>query len=175
MSDPIRILVAEDHLVARVGVTTIVNMQPDMTVVAEASNGQQAIELTDRDREQAGLSIMYLIGRDYGTGNAHWNAGRLAAELDVPGIALAPVLARLERAGLIVATEKEHFVPGRDPEGILLADIVDAVRTLQIVRLTIEVRAVATAAQVMREVEAAVRERLGARSLKDLIAAETSD
>ena len=45
MSDPIRILVAEDHLVARVGVSTIVNMQPDMTVVAEASNGQQAVEL----------------------------------------------------------------------------------------------------------------------------------
>ena len=39
MSEPIRILVAEDHLVARVGVSTIVNMQPDMTVVAEAANG----------------------------------------------------------------------------------------------------------------------------------------
>ncbi|MGO9260465.1 MAG: response regulator [Bryobacteraceae bacterium] len=45
MNDKIRILVAEDHLVARVGVSTIVNMQPDMTVVAEASNGQQAVEL----------------------------------------------------------------------------------------------------------------------------------
>jgi len=45
MSDPIRILVAEDHLVARVGVTAIVNMQPDMTVVAEAANGQQAVEM----------------------------------------------------------------------------------------------------------------------------------
>jgi two-component system, NarL family, response regulator len=45
MSAPIRILVAEDHLVARVGVTAIVNMQPDMTVVAEAGNGQQAVEL----------------------------------------------------------------------------------------------------------------------------------
>src|SRR5688572_256400 len=45
MSNSIRIMVAEDHLVARVGVTTIVNMQPDMTVVAEASNGQQATEL----------------------------------------------------------------------------------------------------------------------------------
>jgi membrane protein len=135
-------------------------------------HGQQAIELTDRDREQAGLSIMYLIGRDYGTGNAHWNAGRLAAELDVPGIALAPVLARLERAGLIVATEKEHFVPGRDPEGILLADIVDAVRTLQIGRLTIEVHPVTSAVQAMSEVETAVRERLGTRSLKDLIAAK---
>jgi two-component system NarL family response regulator len=41
----IRILIAEDHLIARVGVTTIVNMQPDMTVVAEAASGQQAVEL----------------------------------------------------------------------------------------------------------------------------------
>jgi two-component system NarL family response regulator len=45
MSEKIRILVAEDHLVARVGVSTIVNMQADMTVVAEATNGQQAVEL----------------------------------------------------------------------------------------------------------------------------------
>ena len=45
MSTPIRILVAEDHLVARVGVAAIVNMQPDMKIVAEAANGQQAVEL----------------------------------------------------------------------------------------------------------------------------------
>ncbi len=45
MSEKIRILVAEDHLVARVGVSTIVNMQPDMVVVAEAANGQQALEM----------------------------------------------------------------------------------------------------------------------------------
>jgi DNA-binding NarL/FixJ family response regulator len=44
-ANPIRILVAEDHLIARVGVSTIVNLQPDMTVVAEAANGQQAIDL----------------------------------------------------------------------------------------------------------------------------------
>ena len=37
--------VLTEALVARVGVTTIVNMQPDMIVVAEASNGQQAVEL----------------------------------------------------------------------------------------------------------------------------------
>lgn len=45
MSEPkIRILIAEDHLIARVGVSTILNAQPDMTVVAEAANGQQAVE-----------------------------------------------------------------------------------------------------------------------------------
>jgi two-component system, NarL family, response regulator len=45
MSDKIRILVADDHLVVRIGVATIVNSQPDMTVVAEAVNGKQAVEL----------------------------------------------------------------------------------------------------------------------------------
>lgn len=41
----IRILVAEDHLIARVGVTSILNAQPDMTVVAEAVNGEQAVRM----------------------------------------------------------------------------------------------------------------------------------
>jgi two-component system NarL family response regulator len=44
-ANPIRILVAEDHLIARVGVSTIVNLQSDMIVIAEAANGQQAVEL----------------------------------------------------------------------------------------------------------------------------------
>ena len=43
--DRIRILVADDHLVARVGLTTILNLQPDMTVVAQASDGEQTIAL----------------------------------------------------------------------------------------------------------------------------------
>jgi two-component system NarL family response regulator len=42
---PIRILIAEDHLIARVGLVTIMNEQLDMMVVAEASNGQQAVSL----------------------------------------------------------------------------------------------------------------------------------
>jgi two-component system NarL family response regulator len=43
MNSKIRILVAEDHLVARVGVISIINCQPDMVVVAEAVNGKQAV------------------------------------------------------------------------------------------------------------------------------------
>jgi membrane protein len=136
-------------------------------------HGQHTIELTGSDCEQLGLSVMYLIGRDYGAGQSYWNAGRLAAELDVPSIVLAPVLARLERSGLILATEKEQFVPGRDPAGILLADILHAVRNLQIGRLTLQVQRVPAAVQVMSEVETATRQRLGNQSLKDLIAAQT--
>jgi len=62
MSDSMRILVAEDHLVARVGVTTIVNMQPDMTVVAEASNGQQAVELYRQHRPDVALLDIRMPG-----------------------------------------------------------------------------------------------------------------
>jgi membrane protein len=135
-------------------------------------HGQEPIELTGNDCEQAGLSIMYLIGRDHGRGKGVWDAGRLAAALDVPGTALSPVLARLERGGLIAAGEKDQFILGRDPEAILLADILDAVRTLQVGRWPIEVHQVAAAARVMSEAQAAVAGRLGTQSLKDLISAK---
>ncbi|HEY1495400.1 MAG TPA: response regulator transcription factor [Candidatus Solibacter sp.] len=62
MNEKIRILVAEDHLVARVGVVTIVNMQPDMTVVAEASNGQQAVEMYRLHQPEVSLLDLRMPG-----------------------------------------------------------------------------------------------------------------
>ncbi len=44
----IRILIAEDHLIARAGIAAIVNAQPDMTVAGEAIHGQQAVEMYAR-------------------------------------------------------------------------------------------------------------------------------
>ena len=44
-SAPIRILVADDHLVARIGVSTILDMQPDITVVGQAADGEQAVAM----------------------------------------------------------------------------------------------------------------------------------
>jgi membrane protein len=134
-------------------------------------HGQEPVELTGTAREQAGLSVMYLIGRDYGAGKDYWTGNGLAAALDLPSTALAPVLACLERGGLIVATEKEQFLPGRDLTGIQLINVVDAVRTRPSGRLMIDMRPVPSAVLVMSEVEAAIREQLGERSLKDFIAA----
>jgi two-component system NarL family response regulator len=42
---PIRILLADDHFVVRMGLSTLINIQDDMSVVAEASNGKQAVEM----------------------------------------------------------------------------------------------------------------------------------
>ena len=40
----IRILVADDHLVVREGVEALVRRQPDLQIVAQATNGREAIE-----------------------------------------------------------------------------------------------------------------------------------
>ena len=52
---PIRVLIAEDHLIARVGVGTIVETQGDMQVVAEAANGAEAVQLHERHRPDVTL------------------------------------------------------------------------------------------------------------------------
>ena len=48
--NPIRVLIADDHFVVRMGLAAVINTQPDMVVVAEAVNGKQAIEFFRRHR-----------------------------------------------------------------------------------------------------------------------------
>ena len=41
----IRILIADDHLVVRIGLRSMIDTQPDMNVIAEAANGREAVAL----------------------------------------------------------------------------------------------------------------------------------
>src|ERR1035437_10323539 len=44
-SAKIKVLVVDDHPVVRVGISTIIDTQPDMTVVAETGSGEEGIAL----------------------------------------------------------------------------------------------------------------------------------
>jgi DNA-binding NarL/FixJ family response regulator len=44
MSNPIRILAADDHALLRKGIAAILASQPDMSLIAEASDGREAVD-----------------------------------------------------------------------------------------------------------------------------------
>jgi two-component system, NarL family, response regulator len=54
----IRVLVVDDHPVVRVGISAIIDTQPDMTVVAETGSGEEAIALYRQHRPD--LTVMDL-------------------------------------------------------------------------------------------------------------------
>ena len=44
LSNPIRVVLADDHAVLRAGLRALLEAEPDMTVVGEAANGDEAVE-----------------------------------------------------------------------------------------------------------------------------------
>jgi len=53
--EAIRVMVADDHPVVREGLAALIGRQPDMSVVGEAANGQEAIELFRQQRPDVAL------------------------------------------------------------------------------------------------------------------------
>ena len=45
MSEKIRILLADDHIIVRMGIASAISFESDMTVVGEAGNGEDAVRL----------------------------------------------------------------------------------------------------------------------------------
>ncbi len=54
-TSPIRILVADDHYIVRMGLIAMVNTEPDMEIVAEATDGAQAIALFTKSNPDLAL------------------------------------------------------------------------------------------------------------------------
>ncbi|NLC18737.1 MAG: response regulator transcription factor [Clostridiales bacterium] len=50
MSKPIRVMIADDHSMVREGIKQLLELEGDITVVAEASNGKECIEQLDEEQ-----------------------------------------------------------------------------------------------------------------------------
>src|SRR5512145_947485 len=62
MADKLRIMLVDDHYLVRMGLRSILALEPDMTVVAEASTGEQAISLFRTHRPDVTLMDLRLPG-----------------------------------------------------------------------------------------------------------------
>ena len=64
MGDIIHVLLADDHNVLRQGMAQVLDMQPDMQVVAQAENGEEAVRLAQLYRPEIILMDINMPGMD---------------------------------------------------------------------------------------------------------------
>jgi NarL family two-component system response regulator LiaR len=64
MSDLIRVLIADDHAVVREGLRTLIETEPEMEVIGEAKDGQEAIKLAEALKPDVILLDMVMPNKD---------------------------------------------------------------------------------------------------------------
>ncbi|MBT8097303.1 MAG: YihY family inner membrane protein [Woeseia sp.] len=91
--------------------------------------GRREPRLSNSVRERLALNIMYLVGKTFREPGTDIKLSDISSKLKIPTLALAPVIGKLERAGLLLTTEHEALIPGRDLALTSLHDILDVVRS----------------------------------------------
>lgn len=130
---------------------------------------------THREREELGMSVMYLIARNYLKGDEIWTFEALCQELHVRGDLLESVIVRLEHAGLILSTEGQRpgFLPAQDLSRMTLKRIHQATRGYQQSDdPAAQMQSIATVSQLMDELHECVNERLGEVTLHEFMERE---
>ncbi len=133
--------------------------------------GLREPRLSSAENEQLALSSMYLIARSHLQASARWSVNSLASELAVPGVAVARMIRALESAGLLVTTEHETLLPGRDAGRIALQEILAVARSANSVHADEHSLAPAPVMKLCSELESAWRERLNSRTLESWVTA----
>lgn len=64
MSDPVRVLLVDDHALVRAGLAALIDAADDLVVVGEAANGEQAVDLAVRTEPDVVLMDLSMPGMD---------------------------------------------------------------------------------------------------------------
>jgi membrane protein len=91
--------------------------------------GRQEPRLSNAMRERLALNIMMLVGQAFRSEGKNINTKEISSDLNIPTMALTPVGNALEESGLLVSTETECLVPGREMSRMPLSEILSVVRS----------------------------------------------
>ena len=131
--------------------------------------GRQEPRLSNSMRERLALDIMFLVGQAFRAPDQTISANEVSRSLHIPTIALAPVTAALESAGLLLSTENEDLLPGREMSRIRLQDILDVVRTKGETGSHRDPQWSSTVDALGSDIDAAAAKTVGDRALSDLL------
>jgi len=90
--------------------------------------GRREPRLSNAMRERLVLNTMFLTGQAFRSPERVLTLTRLSDLTRVPSLALNPVVSALEKAGLLITTDDEELLPGREMSRITLRQILDVVR-----------------------------------------------
>lgn len=130
--------------------------------------GHEQIHIASALAERIAFNVMYLVGKAYQKGERSWTTNRLASQFDMPSITLAGVVHALEHVGLVLCTEEEILVPGRDMREIRLSDILEAVRKRSGTGPHATARTDPKIDHLSQDIERAMNECIADRTLADL-------
>jgi len=131
--------------------------------------GYRQLNIGNQIREQAALSLMLLVAETFRKTNKTITTNEVAVRLKIPGILLGPVKKRLETAGLLEITSRDHLLPSRDPGQISLMEVFDAIRTANTADVYQSGKWPAQVNLVIDDLNAKVRDTLAPKSLYDLL------
>ena len=131
--------------------------------------GRQEPRLSNTMRERVALNVMFHIGTAFRNPGETITAGDISERTKIPQIALAPIIGALEDAGLVMSTEHEKLLPGREMSRTKLSEILDVVRLGGETGSHRDPSWSDSIGQLGKALQAAVNDVVGDRTLSDLL------
>jgi membrane protein len=124
--------------------------------------------LSAEEHERLALTITFLVARNAGTGQPRYTLDRLATDLGVTGLALAPLITALEQAR-VLKVAADQVLLARDPAQLALIDIVEAARHQHSGKPLGRALGFPGVSRIMAQVDAARRSSCGERTVRDVL------